>query len=424
MFNQIRSWARALWNGMGFIPGLIALASFGVAVILSGIAGYNPVTLRMKSAFDPDAAAAVLTALAGGSITVAALVLSVTMVVLSSASAQFGPRLLPNFIRKNGTKVAMGGFVGSFVYQIVVASALGLGGRVPDIAVWVGIGGSLAAFGILLAFVQMVARFIQVPFIIDEVTADLRRALEKRAEAGETGGRALKKTDRVWKPLSEVRSSRDGYVEMIDVSDLRRRAVEHDLMVRCEVKAGSFVPKNGLMAVVLGEDGQDDPGEWDAYFVVSPNRTAVQDVEFAIRQLVEVAARALSPGINDPYTAINAIERLGGAISGVADRHLPDGLWHDDDGRLRVAVPLPDVAGLLDAAYHPLRQHARNMEAVAIALVDSYISIASMPMHPDFKSGIRKHAGLLREDFRGLCRQPADFAEFDARHRKLMELLT
>ncbi|MCP5548988.1 MAG: DUF2254 domain-containing protein [Akkermansiaceae bacterium] len=423
MLNQIRSWARALWTGMGLIPGLIALGSFLLAVFLSGLMGYTPVTLRMKSAFDPDAAAAVLTALAGGAITVAALVLSITMVVLSSASAQFGPRLLPNFIRKNGTKVAMGGFVGSFVYQIVVASALGLGGRVPDFAVWVGIGGSLAAFAILLAFVHMVARFIQVPFIIDEVTSDLRKALAKRIEAGEGGGRRFKEIDREWKPIAEVRAKRDGYIEMIDIHRLRQRAESADLMVRCEVRAGSFVPENGLLAVVMGEKVQDDPGDWNVAFVLSPNRTAVQDVEFAVRQLVEVAARALSPGINDPYTAINAIERLGGALSEVAGRHLPDGLWHDEDGRLRLVVPLPDVAGILDAAYHPLRQHARHMDAVAIALIDSYLSIASLPTHPDFKVGLRRHADLLRDDFQRLCEQPADFAEFDTRHAKLIERL-
>lgn len=423
MFNLVRAWWRSLWNGMWFIPGLIATGAFLLAVVLSGLVGSNPATSRMESAFDPEAAAAVLTALAGGSITVAALVLSITMVVLSSASSQFGPRLLPNFIRKNGTKVAMGGFVGSFVYQIVVASALSLGGRVPDLAVWVGIVGSLAAFAILLAFVHMVARFIQVPFIIDEVTEDLRKALEKRAEVGEADGRRLKKIDSDWERVAEVRASRDGYIETIDLSELRHRAESGDLMVRCEVKAGSFVPKNGLLAVVLGKPGQEVAGGWESCFVISPNRTAVQDVEFAIRQLIEIAARALSPGINDPYTAINAIERLGGAFCGVADRHLPDGLWHGADGRLRLVVPLPDAAGLLDAAYLPLRQHARNVEAVAIALVDSFISIASLPTHPDFRVGLRRHSDLLREDFQRLCKQPADLAEFEMRHAKLMDML-
>lgn len=111
------------------------------------------------------------------------------------------------------------------------------------------------------------------------------------------------------------------------------------------------------MAVVHGEAGSEVPDDekLNSAFVIGPERTSQQDVEFAVSQLVEIAAKALSPGINDPYTAINAIERLGGAFANIISKTLPSGLWHDEEGALRLAIPVPDAHGLPDAAYLPLR---------------------------------------------------------------------
>ncbi|GAA5481350.1 DUF2254 domain-containing protein [Haloferula sargassicola] len=416
-----RRYLSALWGSMGFVPGLIAAASMALGVILSGAVGRSLLDSVKEPAFDPQSASAVLTSLAGGAITVAAVVLSITMVVLSSASSQFGPRLLPNFMRKSGTKLAMGGFVGSFAYQIVVASALGLGERVPDLAVWVGIVGSLAAFAILLAFVQMVSRFIQVPYIIDEVTHDLHRALEKLARHGSAepmgempGGTGQAVT---------VRSDRDGYVQLIDLDRLVQLATEAGGCIVSRVRAGSFVPGNGTLASLHGTSDLE-VHKVRACFGLGPNRSQAQDVEFAIRQLVEIAVRALSPGINDPHTAINAIDRLAGAFADIAACGVRSGLLRDDQGKVRLRVPLPGVDDLFDAAYHPLRQNARAVEAVAIALLDSYRALADLPkLHPDVRGAVEKHARLLLEDFEVAKPSEYDLQEFRKRFDALMELL-
>ncbi|MBK1828744.1 DUF2254 domain-containing protein [Haloferula rosea] len=420
MFRQI---LRSLWEGLWFVPGLITMASLVVALVMTGLAGMEWYSPDTELVFDPAAAGGVMTALAAGSITVAAVVFSITMVVLSSASAQFGPRLLPNFMRKTGSKLAIGGFVGSFAYQIVVAAALATGRHVPDAAVWFGVIGGLAAFVILLAFIHMVSRFIQVPYIIQEVTSDLHEAFDSfcmscpNSRVGETVASPVD-----LRKVGEIRSKAEGYVQLIDTDCLLEFAKSKDLLIRCEHRAGDFVYEGDVLVSLHATSDLSDELPTGA-FALGSERTAQQDVEFAIRQLVEIAAKALSPGINDPYTAINVIERLGGAVSRIVSSHLHAGLWYDEHGRLRLVIPTPDSMGLLDAAYHPLRQHARGNESVMIALVESYLRLAGCDPHPDFAVALRHHAKLIAEDLEMVEMNPKDRSDFQERHQKILDLL-
>jgi len=421
----LKQWLRGLWGGMWFIPAMMTLGSVALAVVLSGIAGWMPLKPGDSPHFQAAAARGVLTTLASASITVAALVLSITMVVLSSASSQFGPRLLPNFIGRTGPKLAVGGFMASFAYQVVVASAATPEHPVSDLAVWVGVIGSLASFVILLAFIQMVARYIQAPLIVDDVTADLCRSLAAFMDSDSRGADPdSARLDPTWAERSRIHSRRSGYVQEIDIGCLRRIATSAGGCLRCEVRAGTFVAKGDLLAVFLGPQGDElEAGPAEAGFGFGPRRTAQQDVEFAIRQLVEVAARALSPGVNDPYTAINVIERIGGAFREVADRPVPRGLWHDDEGVPRLMLPVPDATALVDGAYLPLRQHARSSEAVAIALMDSYRVMASRPLHPDFAVALRRHADLLLADGEETFLSEFDREALRRRHGRVIEAL-
>ncbi len=414
------------WESLWFVPGVITLASLVTAGLLSGL-GLNLFVADRRASFDPADAGGVLTSLGAGAITVAAVVFSITMVVLSSASSQFGPRLLPNFMRKTGTKLAIGGFVGAFAYQMLVAAALATDLEVGDLAVWVGLAGSLGAFVILLGFLHMVARFIQVPYVVDEVTQNLKASLEAflefRREHVHCGPSVASAG---LEPLLEIRARRDGYVQRINTRELFKLGGKHDVLIRVPVRAGSFVAVDDILAVVHGTTGRDRPPEkrFAAAFTIGPERTPQQDVEFAVRQLVEIAAKALSPGINDPYTAINAIERMGGAFAVVIHEKLPSGLWHDDQGALRLAIPLTNAHGLLDAAYLPLRQNSRNTEAVAIALMDSLLALAERRPHPDFRDGLGIHADLLLEDFERLVTSGRDRMDFRQRYDLMVAALT
>lgn len=410
---------------MWFIPACLTAGAVVLAVALSTLPLPAPLDLSGVRHFEPDAARAVLTTLAGASITVAALVLSMTMVVLSATSSQFGPRLLPNFIGRTGPKIAIGGFTAAFAYQVVVASTIGLRKEVPDFAIWIGIVGALASFTILIFFIHMVAQSIQAPYVIDGAARTLDRAMTDFTGL-ETGPRRAGReaVDPAWRETGELLSPETGYIHEIENGALAAHAEKQGGCVHCVVRPGGFVAEGDRLAVLMAPEGT----EWDTAplaecFGFGPNHSPVQDPEFAIRQLVEIALRALSPGINDPYTAMNALDRVGGCLRPIVDRAVPRGLWHDDDGILRLLVPLPDAMGLFDSAYLPLRQHARRNEMVAIALMESYLATARRNPHPDFARALRHHADLLWHDCQSAIDCDRDLADLRDRHRQVIETL-
>lgn len=391
------------WSGLWFIPGLLTLAGLLLGGALSNIFHWGIFTSDSEPVFRPSLAVSVLTSLAGASITVVGVVFSITMVVLSSASAQLGPRLLTNFLKKTGTKLAIGGFVASFAYQLLVAAALSLGQPVIDLAVWVGLIGGLGSFAILLSFLHLVARFIQVPFVVGEVTENFSRTLESFCEHSRGGEGDLSQVDARWQePSFDVVAKRDGFLQDIDVPSLIAIARKREGVIRLLVRAGQFVAAGEVIALVYTDlrDGSAEEVADGVLLSISlgAERTAQQDVEFALRQLVEIATKALSPGINDPETAITVIDRLGGAISKICNQELPNGLWFDQEEKLRLSIPLSDAAGLMDAAYHPLRQFASPVPGVALRLMMSYRQLAKRELHPSFEAGLRRHIDLLAKD--------------------------
>ncbi|MEX2579872.1 MAG: DUF2254 family protein [Verrucomicrobiales bacterium] len=290
--------ARSLWEGLWFVPGVIAVLSILLGVLLSGMGGWSPAGALGWEVFDSKAASDVLTTLAGAAITVAAVVFSITMVVLSSASAQFGPRLLPNFMKRTQTKLAVGGFIGSFSYQIVVSTALALGVEVPDLAVWVGILGSLGGFGILLSFIHLVASFIQVPFIIEDVSGDLVRGLSRFVEHGAGRGNAGEPAiRREFKPVGVLRASRSGYLQEIDTKRLVKEATRADMLVRVRAKAGDFLVEGDEVATVFGLPGAEgELGAGDGVFVIGVNRSSPRGPSNTAREALPGAVKVFRLG--------------------------------------------------------------------------------------------------------------------------------
>ena len=424
MGPKLKQIADNLWSGLWFIPGLLTTGGLTLGFLFSGLLGVQILPAAREMTFDPGNAVTVLTSLAGASITVVGVVFSITMVVLSSASSQLGPRLLSNFLRKTGTKLAIGGFVASFSYQLLVAAALAAGYEVPDGAVWFGLIGGLGSFGILLGYLHMVARFIQIPYVVDEVTRNLIDALKNFCEKGEQTNPIPFQTKDVFKDAKThtAVSNSEGFIQNIDLEEIVKQAKKHDAAALLKRRAGDFVAKGEMLATLKGHgDLVKLEREVQLGYSLGPERTAMQDIEFALRQLIEIATKALSPGINDPETANTVIRRVGGALASVANCTLPSGLWHDDGGVMRVSLNTTDAAGLLDTAYNPLRQFGAGVENVAITLMESYLHLAERELHPNFAEALRHHIELLDEHVSSLNSWiPADLK--DLRERKDLAL--
>ncbi len=324
------------------MPSLITVAALALvagdaAAQARAIAGLHRFELT-----GPEGARALLSTIASSAITVAALVFSITMVVLNMASAQFGPRLLANFLRHNATQVVLGTFVGAFAYCLVALAAVRSDDDavfVPQTAVAGGLALGVAAFALLIYFINHVSRFVQTAYVIDDVArgleSALRETLPQRAEGDVArtpddedaeAGCSLDTNKDERRPIPAPRS---GYVQAIDAARLIALACEHELVIGLECRPGHFVIEGRPLAwAAPGEQVNDGTADRIRRAVLTgAERTSMQDPEFAVHQLVEIALRALSPGVNDPYTAVNCIDRLAAALCVLADR--------------RAAVPLP-----------------------------------------------------------------------------------
>lgn len=395
-----------------FVPTLMSFAGIGLALGLGSLdarvqrAG-DGVLARLYVS-DAAGARAILSTLAGSAITVAGVVFSITIAVLSTASQQFGPRLLPNFMRHNGTQVVLGGFIATFIYSLLVLSVVreGAGGTfVPQTGVAAGLTLGVGAFALLIYFIHHVAVFIQAPRIIDDVSRRLNEALERSfpeplengADGQEPEQPAL--PERFDEDACPVGARRSGYVQAVDHDALVGLACGHGLLIRTLHRAGGFVIEGEPLALAhpaarVSDEAAETISE---AFVTGPARTDTQDPEFAVDQLVEVALRALSPGINDPFTAINCIDRLGGALAYLARRRLPPAYRCDDDGSLRLVTDPITYAGVVDAAFNQIRQAAADNPAVAIRVLECIRAVASRELPDAMREALGRQARLMHD---------------------------
>jgi uncharacterized membrane protein len=175
-----------------------------------------------------------------------------------------------------------------------------------------------------------------------------------------------------------VRAARDGYVQAVDFDGLMSLARVRGVVLRLARRPGDYVIERDALASV-GPATRWDPAcgaKVRAAFIVGSRRTDEQDVEYSVRQIVEVAARALSPGINDPFTAIKALDALAAGVCRVARRGPPGPRHFDDNGILRVVAPVMNFEGFVDAAFDQIRQYGRTSVAVSVRLLEVLASCA------------------------------------------------
>jgi uncharacterized membrane protein len=340
---------------------------------------------------DASTARGLLSSLLSGLMTMASLTVSVTFVILTLAANQLGPRLIPIFMADRQIQTVLGLFLGTILYVLVVLRSLdetlGIEG-VPHIAVTVGSALTILCLFALLFYVHKVARSIIADNVVTQVAADLHRTIRDMLPEGADA------TERTVPDVTAPRAGavslgRTGYIQVIDYDALAALACREEVLLQVKVRAGHFVLRNGDHVVVHGERplGDEAVKGIRSAFVVGSERSPAQDLEYGLRQLVEIALRALSPGINDPLTAIAVINRLGEALEEIFQRSLQPTIWRDQRGDVRVLAERSDVQGLTDAAFDAIRQAGHEIPAVLIRMADVLGQLA-----PSLRSGVMRDA--------------------------------
>lgn len=216
--------------------------------------------------------------------------------------------------------------------------------------------------------------------------------------------------DALEREASPVAAARDGYLQLIDADALMALATEEDVVLRLEHRPGHYIVADRPLVRVWPGNRVTDAivQRVNAAFVVGAQRTPKQDVEFSVDQLVEVAVRALSPGVNDPFTAITCIDRLGSALSRMAPREIPSPFRRDEHLRVRVIAPLLTFPAVTAAAFDQIRQYARSSAAVTIRLLETISLVAEFVRRPEDRAALRFHAEMIVRGADGGLPEPAD----------------
>ncbi|TWT73768.1 hypothetical protein Pla123a_36620 [Posidoniimonas polymericola] len=415
-------------NSYWLVPGLIALGSLCLSYLMplvDSAVGEANIELPEWVRTTTDTARATLSAMGGAMITVTGTVFSITIVTLSLTSQQFGPRLLRRFMHDLPTQITLGVFLSTSLYCLLllrVVESREDGLVAPHISISVAVAFTVLSMMMLIVYIHHVAVLIQAPNVVASVARDLDSAIDRMfpERLGEEEDPPNHGDESP--PESEgivLFSHQEGYMQALAAEDLMSWARAEDLIVRLQERPGSFVVRDAPVAEVwrrgLSDQSRDDLEQhFNSLFIVGERRTPRQDVECAVDELAEVAVRALSPGVNDPFTAATCVDRLGASLARFAERRVPDAYRYDDDGVLRVITRPIDLGNMLEAAFNQIRQYSRDSVAVTIRLLESLEIVASRASTPDDTAAVRAHAEMI---VRGSESLPEEFDKRGIRER-------
>lgn len=384
-------------------PAIILLVLAALAVVLpiaeEHVAVFRLLSKRLTWAVpdEPAAVQVVLGTIAGSVMTVVSIVYSMLIVALSLASTQFSPRILVGFMRDRTSQRILGLFIGTFTYCLLVLRSTHTVPEpfVPTTSVFGALLLALTCLGSLLFFVHHIALAIQANYIVDRIAAETEGLIDAALPdkpAPEVDVPALPPA----KPGYVVRATQSGYVQLVAVDELANIAREHEVTLHIMRHMGQFVPEGALLAI------SNEPLEEEACtacrnaFDLGPVRTMQDDFEFGIRQIVDIALKAISPAVNDPSTAVTCIDHLSRLLGRITRRGETEMVRLDETTqRVLVVLPVQGFSRAMDLALNQIRQYGKSDVAVLLRLARALTDIADMTENPAHSAVILRHARML-----------------------------
>lgn len=422
-------WTRVR-DGLWFLPGAFTLVAAVLAAALTGAeqSGAFDVEVLRSWVFGGgvEGARGVLQAIAGGLITVTGVVFSVTIVALQLASSQFTPRVLRNFTSDRGNQLVLAVFIGTFTYTLLVLRTVrsasdGEDPFVPRVAVTLAVVLVLVAIGFLIFFINHSARSIQVSAILDRVArrtlGDVRRAFPEQIGQGEAappdprpdGGDA-----------ATVAASSAGYLQAVDGAALFRLGKGRRLTIVMEPFLGDFVLPGEPLATVRPAGEVDDQvrAQIRKAFLLGPERTPEQDLEFGLVEISDIALKSLSPGINDPTTAFRCIDRLAEVLLELGTR-APPKPWRTEEGQVHYLARHATFERAVGLSLDQIRHFGASNPAIARKLLDTLERLAGQ-VAPAHRALLVNEARAVLEDARARIESARDRAAVEASARRLL----
>ncbi len=431
---------KRLWGNLRtsfwFVPSLIVALSILLAVALIEVdsSGSELWLARWPRMFGAGAEGArgMLSTISGSMMTVVGVTFSMTLVTLALASSQYTSRIMRNFMGDRVVQVVLGIFTGIFTYCLIVLRTIRSGDEgafVPSLAVSFAVVLAIGGIATLIFFIHHIASSIQASSIIASVAAETMVAVdrlfpEKLGE--ELSDDAEDQTppallERKWQV---VPVQGNGYLQSVDNATLLRLAREHKTIVRMERGIGEFLVHGTPLASLALEEpsAKEIIADLQAACGIARHRTVEQDSAFGIRQLVDMALRALSPGINDTTTAVMCVDYLTAILSRVASRSIPSSHRYEE-GVLRVITVGPTFAGLVAESFDQIRVSAVGNVGVILRMLGALQTIGSLTESPSRRRMLREELQWIAELAERTIESPHDRARFESRLKKVRETL-
>ncbi|QDA36924.1 DUF2254 domain-containing protein (plasmid) [Paracoccus liaowanqingii] len=428
---------RAVWDSvrtsLWFLPSLMG----GVAPILVIAAIAADTSLgqgggdsfpRLVYVSQPDEARDFLATILTSMITMASLVFSITMVVLTLAASQFGPRLIRSFMGRLQTQFVLGAFVLTIIYCLLLLASLASQDEAASsayLSVTIATVLTVISVALLVLYIHVLANSIISESLIEAVGQELDQGIAQLPPLGQADDPEAALPEDFADRAAFHGTKRSGYVQAIDFERLTDLAKSHDVIVGLHLRAGNFAVQDGRCFGIYPEDrATEDLARRIAGTIrLGVHRTPAQDLEFSIRHLVEIAVRALSPGINDPYTAVAVIHRLSASWSQLLGKAVPPGVFRDEDGQPRVICPRPTYALLLNASFSQIRQNSTGVPLVIIQLLKSMHAISFCVRTSEQRTALREQVDAVLEDARRTIPNSEDLKDIEQHGRTARDAL-
>ncbi|OKH28918.1 DUF2254 domain-containing protein [Chroogloeocystis siderophila] len=429
----------SLHNSFWFVPLLMVLSAIALAYIMLSLDHGDKDWLQglpLTYSRGPEGAREVLSTVAGSMVSVATTAFSIVIVALQLASGQFGPRLIGNFMRDTGNQIVLGTFISTFVYCLLIlrtVNSIDDDEFVPHLSVAFSI--VLAIFGVavLIYFLHHVATSIQAQQVIANVGTKLSETIErlfpqKVGRSTAKDKQEIKNTDipdNFEEEASSIRSDKSGYIQAIDNEELIEIAAKFDVIVRLNYRPGDYVVQgNNLVSVWHGQQmNRKLAKKLKGIFIIDNQRSPQQDLEFSINQLVEIAVRALSTGVNDPFTANRCIDQLSAALCHFAQKEIPSRYRYDENKKLRVIAEPTTFASVVDTAFNQIRQAGQTDVAVTIRLLEAIARIAQYTTTKEQRAALLRHAQMIERGSHEGISEELDKKDVQERYFAVLKLL-
>jgi uncharacterized membrane protein len=405
---------KTLWTNihtsLWLVPVLMILAAMGLAFCIVEVdAAFS---LELQQAFprffgiNATGSRTILSTIAASVIAVAGVTFSVTIVSLSLAASQYTSRVLRNFMRDRSNQVVLGTLVSIFIYCLIVLRTVQDGSEgseafVPSLSIMVAIVLAVGAILAFIYFIHHVATIIQASTIIQGIARETNGAIgnlfpdeigeDDKDPAGTDEEMAVLR-DRRWQTIP---ARETGYIQNVEPASLLSFAREHDCVLRVERCVGDFVSSDSPLVSILGPSLDERQTRKLCESVgIASYRSIEQDPAYGIRQIVDIALKALSPGINDPTTAKTCIDYLGSILRGLVRKGIPSPFRYHE-GKLRVIAFGPTFEDFVDKTFHEIRQNGSDDVSVMIRLLDTMEGLAGGDVPRRRKAYLLGHAGLI-----------------------------